>query len=65
MIFYKAESVRRKLNFVTACDVGLYGSKCKGKCGHCLKADSCFFTDGTCFGGCMDGYAGDTCHGKI
>eukprot|EP00105_Crassostrea_gigas_P019607 XP_011438156.1 PREDICTED: multiple epidermal growth factor-like domains protein 11 [Crassostrea gigas] len=47
------------------CDEGLYGSNCKGKCGHCLKTDSCSSTDGTCFGGCMDGYAGDTCLGKI
>lgn len=57
--------MKRKLNFVTACDVGLYGSNCKGKCGHCLKADSCSFNDGTCFGGCMEGFTGDTCHGKI
>lgn len=57
--------MRRKLIFVTACDVGFYGLNCKGTCGHCLKADNCSFTDGTCFGGCMGGFTGDTCHGKV
>lgn len=65
MIFYKAESVRKKLIFVTACNVGFYGSNCKEPCGHCLKALNCSFTNGTCFGGCMEGFTGDTCHGNI
>lgn len=53
------------MNFVIVCDVGLYGLNCKGKCGYCLKVDSCLFIDGICFGGCMEGFIGDICYGKI
>lgn len=50
---------------IIACDVGQYGSNCKETCGRCLKADHCSITNGSCFSGCMDGYTGVTCHGKV
>lgn len=51
--------------FFKACDVGFYGINCEETCGRCLRAENCSFTDGTCFGGCQDGYRGRTCQGKV
>lgn len=65
LILYKEKSEKRRLFFILACDVGLFGSNCNETCGHCLKADQCFITNGSCFGGCMEGYFGATCHGKL
>lgn len=55
----------QRCGFFLACDVGFYGSNCKDTCGQCLEADNCSFIDGACFGGCIEGYTGDTCYGKV
>nr|XP_034322286.1 uncharacterized protein LOC105328158 isoform X3 [Crassostrea gigas] len=47
------------------CDVGWYGSNCKETCGRCLEVDNCSITNGSCFGGCMDGYTGVTCDERL
>nr|XP_034320549.1 multiple epidermal growth factor-like domains protein 10 isoform X2 [Crassostrea gigas] len=44
-----------------ACDIGRYGLNCQHVCGHCFKAEQCFRTNGSCSGGCMEGYRGEMC----
>lgn len=47
--------------FFKACDIGRYGLNCQHVCGHCFKAEQCFHTNGSCFGGCMEEYRGEMC----
>lgn len=58
-------NVKRELFFIIACDIGWYGSNCMETCGRCLEVENCSITNGSCFGGCMEGYTGDACHGKV
>ncbi|XP_060604514.1 multiple epidermal growth factor-like domains protein 10, partial [Ruditapes philippinarum] len=38
------------------CDSGTYGNQCSSSCGHCVDGTTCNNVNGTCFGGCIDGY---------
>lgn len=44
------------------CQTGYFGANCKNKCiGRCLSNGICNHVDGTCIGGCQDGYIGRFC----
>lgn len=49
------------LQITKACDIGWFGLNCQHVCGHCFKAEHCFPTNGSCFGGCMEGYREEMC----
>ncbi|XP_060555542.1 protein draper-like [Ruditapes philippinarum] len=38
------------------CDSGTYGNQCSSSCGHCVDGTTCNNVNGTCFGGCINGY---------
>lgn len=48
-----------------ACDIGWFGLNCQHVCGHCYKAEHCFSTNGSCFGGCIEGYRGEMCSESV
>lgn len=51
------------ISYFTACPKGFYGLACSYKCGHCIKGKACEPQNGTCIGGCMDGFSGSLCTG--
>lgn len=52
------------LYFSTACAVGTYGFECSETCGNCRDANQCLNTNGTCLGGCKDGFQGFSCKSR-
>lgn len=48
----------------TACAVGTYGFECSETCGNCRDANQCLNTNGTCLGGCKDGFQGFLCKSR-
>ncbi|XP_052692384.1 platelet endothelial aggregation receptor 1-like [Crassostrea angulata] len=46
---------------VLSCAVGTYGFECKETCGNCRDISKCLNTNGTCLGGCKDGFHGYLC----
>lgn len=45
----------------TVCPDGMYGVGCLMECGNCLGDQFCNKNDGSCSGGCSEGYGGDVC----
>ena len=43
------------------CEDGFFGSDCTSVCGHCLNANQCHLSNGTCLNGCSPGYIGTQC----
>ncbi|XP_061182220.1 angiopoietin-1 receptor-like [Saccostrea echinata] len=43
------------------CPKGFYGLACGYKCGHCSDGEACEPQNGTCTGGCIDGFRGAFC----
>lgn len=51
--------------FILECPPGYYGYNCFNHCSdHCSVPFTCDRVTGRCNGGCMQGWTGDTCHGK-
>lgn len=50
---------------ITVCPKGSYGLACSFKCGHCVKGEACEPNNGTCTGGCMEGFKGSLCIGLL
>ncbi|XP_061170777.1 scavenger receptor class F member 2-like isoform X2 [Saccostrea echinata] len=47
---------------VEACPLGLFGINCRSNCSiHCLEEFRCVPVNGTCWGGCREGYKGHDC----
>ncbi|XP_053397353.1 protein draper-like [Mercenaria mercenaria] len=56
--------------FCDLCNRTHYGNSCQSKCSeHCVDNDAsstiCYKTNGTCVGGCKDGYGGNTCEDEM
>lgn len=47
--------------FVEVCDNMIYGLGCVLFCGKCSNGEICYFVDGLCFYGCVEGVIGDKC----
>ena len=43
------------------CSYGKYGVGCEMSCGHCTNKGLCHHVNGTCLGGCEQGYTGGFC----
>ncbi len=44
------------------CGPGWYGVNCASQCGHCVGGNlTCDVVNGTCPGGCEDGFSSRTC----
>lgn len=50
---------------IKVCPKGTYGLACSFKCGHCIKGEACLPNNGTCTGGCMEGFKGSLCIGLL
>ena len=49
------------LNYITACDDGMYGANCSQNCGDCLGNEACHHINGSCLTGCDKGYHAQKC----
>nr|XP_034321632.1 receptor-type tyrosine-protein phosphatase epsilon-like [Crassostrea gigas] len=47
------------------CDSGWYGTNCTHTCGFCTTKDDCHHTNGSCLGGCQEGFTGHNCSTSI
>lgn len=49
------------INIDIACSNGYFGRKCLDTCGKCLDDKACGSVNGTCIGGCVEGFKGELC----
>lgn len=49
------------INIDIACCNGYFGRKCLKTCGKCLNDKTCDSVNGTCIGGCGEGFKGEIC----
>ena len=53
--------LKENFSFFKECNDTHYGQDCNHTCGHCWDHTQCHHVNGSCLGGCEEGFIGDKC----